>query len=258
MTSNFTLKKQIKTAALLLMMFVASLAMNAQDIIRVSIVDPQSDLLVLSNFGSTTVDVGVYWLCLGPGTYVQVSNAALTNTNLGPGESVTISYNVDPIADGFSLFSTNNFSSSDPSILLDYVQWGAGDQPRVDQAVTAGRWDDADNFVSGPAPYAFFGGPGDFGSTFWITPLNTEDSFESNLKIFPNPVVDDLIIQIPDGSRSNLSLEVFDISGRKVIAQSINGELNLVISVRDLQSGVYLLNIVGDSEVLMSRKIVVK
>jgi len=65
-----------------------------------------------------------------------------------------LSYNVDPMVDGLSLFSTNSFGSSDPAILLDFVQWGAGNQPRSGQAVNAGRWDDATQFIDCPAPYA--------------------------------------------------------------------------------------------------------
>lgn len=140
---------------------------DATSIVRILSVDAQGDLVTLTNFGNTTIDVGSYWLCLGPGTYANVGNIATGDTNLDANETITLSYNVDPTADGLSIFSTNSFSSSDPTILIDYVQWGSANQTRVNQAVTAGRWDDADNFVPQAAGYDYTGGAEDVGVNFW-------------------------------------------------------------------------------------------
>ncbi|WP_188373234.1 hypothetical protein [Winogradskyella haliclonae] len=136
-------------------------------IVRILQVDATADLVWLSNFGTESVDVGDYFLCLGPGTYVRVSDATNASTNLAPGENIMLSYDVNETEDGLSIFSTNTFGSSDPNILLDYVQWGAGNQARVAQAVTAGRWDNANNFVANGSPYVFNGNSDEFGSTFW-------------------------------------------------------------------------------------------
>ena len=69
---------------------------------------------------------------------------------------------------GLGLFRDNsNFGSESSDQLKDFVQWGAANQPRVGQAVNATRWDSANNFVSGTAPFTFSGGSGDVGSTFW-------------------------------------------------------------------------------------------
>ena len=136
-------------------------------VVRVTEVNTSTDQIVLSNYGNVTLDVGSYWLCLGPGTYVQVSNATNGTTSINPGESVTLSYDINPASGGFSLFSTNTFGSSDPSILLDYVQWGAGNQARAGQAVTAGRWDNVNNFVPLATPYEFNGTATSVGASNW-------------------------------------------------------------------------------------------
>ena len=136
-------------------------------VVRISAVNSSTDQVTLQNFGNVSVDVGTYWLCLGPGTYVRVSDATSSSTTLAPGSSVVLDYDVNETVDGLSVFSTNTFGSSDPSILLDYVQWGAGNQARVNQAVTAGRWDNANNFVNGGPAFSFSGNADDFGSTFW-------------------------------------------------------------------------------------------
>ncbi len=139
-----------------------------QAIIRISDVDAIADEVTLTNLGNASTDIGDYFLCLGPGTYAQVSGLTSEATTLAPNETITVSYDVNPTADGLGVFATNTFDSSDPTVLLDYVQWGDVNQPRVDQAVTAGRWDSADNFVGDGSPYAFTGGATDVGSTFWV------------------------------------------------------------------------------------------
>ena len=136
-------------------------------VVRIAQVNANTDQVWLANFGNVSVDVGDYFLCLGPGTYVRVSDATNASTNLEPGENVMLSYDVNESVDGLSVFSTNTFGSSDPSILLDYVQWGGANQARVNQAVTAGRWDDANNFINGGPTYTFNGNADEFGSTFW-------------------------------------------------------------------------------------------
>ncbi len=140
---------------------------TGQAIIRISEVRATNDEVVLTNQGTATLDVGDYFLCLGPGTYAQVSGLTTTSTTLAAGASVTLSYDVNPISNGLAVFSTDSFSSSDPDVLIDYVQWGAANQARVDQAVTAGRWDNASNFVTEGSPYTFTGAATDVGSTFW-------------------------------------------------------------------------------------------
>jgi len=142
-------------------------------IIRIEAVDAVNDEVILTNLGDATTEVGDYFLCLGPGTYAQVSNLTSESTSLSPNTSISLAYDMNPTADGLSIFTTNTFNSTDPNILLDYVQWGDANQPRVDQAVTAGRWDDVNNFVGQGSPYIFEGNATDFGSQFWAgTPLS--------------------------------------------------------------------------------------
>lgn len=140
---------------------------EAVSIVRILNVDAEGDLVTLTNFGNTPVDVGTYWLCLGPGTYVNVGDVATGDTTLGENDTITLPYNVNPTADGLSIFTSTSFGSSDPTVLVDYVQWGAGNQARVGQAITAGRWDSADNFVPQAGEYEYTGGAQDVGVNFW-------------------------------------------------------------------------------------------
>ena len=153
--------------------------------IRFSLVDPEGDSLSIRNFGTTEVDISAYQLCLGPNQYNAISNYADIegDLNLATNETVTLklesgTQNVTSLpleSGGLGLFaSADDFSSTNPEQLLDYVQWGAANQNRVDQAVTAGRWDDTVNFISGFSPYTFSGASNQVGASLWQT-LDPED-----------------------------------------------------------------------------------
>ena len=144
----------MKSLLALSLFFAGCFGLSAQGATFTS-VNPATDVLTITNTGSSMVNLDNYWLCLGPGTYVRVGTVTPINGDfmLMENESVTLSYNVSESEDGLSLFSTNSFSSSDPNVLASYVQWGAANQPRVGQAVTAGRWDNANSFISGNGPY---------------------------------------------------------------------------------------------------------
>ncbi|TBN14465.1 T9SS type A sorting domain-containing protein [Hyunsoonleella pacifica] len=146
--------KFMKTCFLMICFLSVLFHANAQDV-RFTNVDPTSDVLTITNPGSMLVDLTGYQLCLGPSTYVSIGSLTPISGSamLAAGATVTLSYTMDDAMDGLSLFSNSNFGSSNPTDLIDYVQWGAGSQPRVSQAVTAGRWDNASNFVSGNVPY---------------------------------------------------------------------------------------------------------
>lgn len=140
---------------------------NGPGVLRILSVNAENDQVTLTNFGGSPLEIGDYWLCLGPGTYERVGAITTGDTNLEVNESITLAYDVNPAEDGLSIFSVNSFSSSDPTILVDYVQWGAAGQARAGQAVTAGRWDNTNNFVPSSSNYNYNGGATDVGVTFW-------------------------------------------------------------------------------------------
>lgn len=157
-----------------------------EELVRFTFINPEGDSLVISNFGTMEMDISDYQLCLGPNQYNAISNYTdiVGDLSLSANETVTIklgsgTQNVTslPVENGgLGLFaSADDFSSTDPELLLDYVQWGAADQNRVDQAVTAGRWDAAANFISGFSPYTFSGASDQIGASAWQT-LAPEDA----------------------------------------------------------------------------------
>lgn len=136
-------------------------------LIRFTEVDASNDLVTITNLGDGSIDVGDFFLCLGPGTYAGIGGLTEESTMLAPNASITVGYDVNEEVDGLSVFTNTEFTTTDRNILLDYVQWGGGNQARVEQAVTAGRWDSAMNFVPTSTTFNFNGGATDVGVDFW-------------------------------------------------------------------------------------------
>lgn len=123
-------------------------------------VDTSTTQVTITNLGDETQDISSYWVCLGPGQYRQLSALDIVSGDydLQSDESVTFIFPLiedenNDGAGGLGLFSTNSFGSVNPSIYVDFMQWGGSNQDRSAQAVTAGLWDSVSNFVGLQSPY---------------------------------------------------------------------------------------------------------
>ena len=112
-----------------------------------------NDEIELYNNGNQTVDLSTYWMCLGPGQYFRIGDAAATdivsgNVTLAPGEFLVISPVVLTAPDdagGLGLYA-NNDNFGDAANIRSFVQWGASGNARESVAVEAGIWN-AGGFV---------------------------------------------------------------------------------------------------------------
>ena len=156
--TKIAMKKSLLKMSLILGAFLWSTFLNAQADPNFTQVDTENQTVTITNFGNGPIDLDGYWLCLGSGTYRQIGTTNVTiedgDINLAPNQTVTLGYDQLQIpSGGLGLFTTNSFGSSDPDIFVDFVQWGAGNTQRAAQAVTAGRWDDATDFIQQGSPY---------------------------------------------------------------------------------------------------------
>ncbi len=132
-------------------------------------VNPITDELTITNIGNQPIDVANFQLCTDVRRYDAINelrgvNGAILDTDLAAGESLTLVWDEIGAENGndngtLILFANSNFSSSNPDDLLDYVSWG-GNNFRINQAVTAGRWISADATIECPAPYETVNGRG--------------------------------------------------------------------------------------------------
>ena len=87
-----------------------------------------------------------------------------------------------------------------------------------------------------------------------FTPLYAGFRIES---LYPNPVVDKIIVNLSIPKKSNLDIDIFDVRGRLIKNQkfnSVKGVQTITIQVGDLSSGSYLLKVSQANGVFNSRK----
>jgi len=98
----------------------------------------------LTNTGDADSDVSGYFLCLGPGTYVQVSDIVSSgSTTLAPGAFLVLDYDMPNAVGGLGLY-INNSGFGDAANIADFVQWGDAGNARENVAVDAGIWTEGD------------------------------------------------------------------------------------------------------------------
>ena len=68
-----------------------------------------------------------------------------------------------------------------------------------------------------------------------------------NFELFPNPALENIIIQLPSGSE-NASVAFYDYTGRLALTQTIS-QINNSINVQNLSSGVYILKVLADDKI---------
>ena len=76
-----------------------------------------------------------------------------------------------------------------------------------------------------------------------------------NLKIFPNPASDLLVIQILDINRENLKMELFDFNGKLIEATSLlQGSTIAYFDTKGIYSGLYLLKATNENGIFIATK----
>jgi hypothetical protein len=79
------------------------------------------------------------------------------------------------------------------------------------------------------------------------TGLNTNES--NGIKIFPNPVSNEITISIDNNNTNTLQMKVFGLDGKLYINKKVkvNDSHTLKTNVSDLPKGIYLINIISDN-----------
>lgn len=81
---------------------------------------------------------------------------------------------------------------------------------------------------------------------YFVSPLGNEENEPlSKISIYPNPVNDELMVELPN--EKGYSYEIYDQNGRICArSESIEPSVLMRIDTKNLENGVYLLTIVGD------------
>lgn len=140
-----------------------------------------------------------------------------------------------------------NFRTADSSLLL--ISYRIPLDGRIGQTVVvmlSGFIAPAVN-NNGPAFQGYIIVPGgDFTALANVTPVNNREAV-TDLQVFPNPAKDRVQIRFTAKEQLNLSAELYHISGqlmRPITIQAVpNGQMTLLLEVKDYPAGTYLLRI---------------
>mgnify|MGYP000854724395 CR=1 FL=1 len=84
-----------------------------------------------------------------------------------------------------------------------------------------------------------------------------DDINDSNYKIYPNPTNSIFNIGVKDNNEK-IKVEIYDMTGRRVISTKNVVSQTITLNVNNLQSGHYIVKIINDSGKVTSMKMVKK
>lgn len=86
-----------------------------------------------------------------------------------------------------------------------------------------------------------------------------DEELASNLKIYPNPNNGTFNVDVASTSGENILVKLYDLRGRILFSDLLenNGKIQTTISVNNLKSGVYLLNVVEGNR-MATKKIIIE
>ena len=89
----------------------------------------------------------------------------------------------------------------------------------------------------------------DYDECYIMIVLSVNEIGMEEVNIYPNPVTNELIIQLPDHLKGEYRCFVYDLLGQKVIQQSCFETIPLRLNISSLKKGCYILHIEGDREI---------
>lgn len=137
------------------------------------------------------------------------------------------------------------------------INWTTAERP--DSIVIIVSASAAINFVN------LFECKGEVGSQLYVDDINLvgpgigvkeSDFNQISASIFPIPAVENFTLAIKEVS-DNMLLQVFDLSGKKVIENKIVNT-NTVVSTNQLNAGVYIVSVVENGAKVFTKKVIVK
>jgi hypothetical protein len=72
---------------------------------------------------------------------------------------------------------------------------------------------------------------------------------KEKISVFPNPAKDELNINLADLSGKNVVAEIYDVSGRLVKTEPLNGKGIQQINIQMLDKGIYFLKVKSQEKV---------
>lgn len=243
-----------QTKSLLSLIFFVCLIVTSFAQIRLVEVDPSTNVVKIHNFGSSTIDISNYKLCVFP-SYPKLNS--LTNPsgslNLAGGADVTVISSANLNATGGELgLYIDTFDFGNSNNIVDYMQWITSGNTRESVAVSAGIWS-MGTTISGSItpPYKYNGTGTENGVTNWGSALSIDEFSLNNFYIYPNPSANYIHLKLPKSIRE-ANLNIYDMLGKQVYNRTLILD-DEAINISNFKSGIYLLKVSTLSKIKTKR-----
>jgi hypothetical protein len=181
-------------------------------------------------------------------------------------------------ASGFNLLAQGDVVEVDGTNYLVFVSvtptylpqaWNSGEQLTVmtfekeyGQLISNRLWiADNDFTVSNNGEYYLSNWGTDVTGIIYTSTVGIETAEAGFVKMYPNPVTSgSLFLKVSLAQSENIETQIWDITGKlikKLDYQTVAGTMTLTVDVSEFNSGVYLINVIGD-KVLYKDRFVVK
>jgi len=93
-------------------------------------------------------------------------------------------------------------------------------------------------------------------NVYWVDvdpSLNINDNVCSNIKYFPNPVIDNIIFESNEPINK---IVILSLDGKKVLEKDLDYEKNISLNLSNLSSGTYLFTLYNDKSIIRTGKII--
>ena len=90
-----------------------------------------------------------------------------------------------------------------------------------------------------------------------VTGIDDLDKDDFEVNVYPNPASNFLTLKWND-SKEVTSIRIKDILGKEVLTVHVNGRNQVTISTQKLNKGIYFSELMNGSEVLISKKVILK
>lgn len=157
-------------------LFAASYADNTP-LLKITEVNTVTNEITLKNFGQGTIDISLYKLISDNSQINNLSSMTIVQgaLNLSPQDDITLTgMPLEITGEGLALYApATNFS--DPTDLIDFVQWKTVGSSQEAIAVGQGKWTSG-TLVQGDAPFKFIGNGANYGFNYWEGFIGTIDA----------------------------------------------------------------------------------
>ncbi|RLD55494.1 MAG: hypothetical protein DRJ05_12870 [Bacteroidetes bacterium] len=194
----------------------------------------------------------------GNGNYASFSSTGPTaDGRLKPnvvaqGQSSTV---IDPYGGNVSSASGTSFSSPITAGMMACL-WQANPEKNNVEIMEAVQ--ESGSIAGNPTSQLGYGIPDYSLANSLLTVIDNKVKDDMNVLVYPNPFNDELFISIKEGSDKISSIELFDLTGKSIISQKVQGSLGNVIKLDGseiLDAGFYFLQVTINGKVVTQKVI---